>query len=302
MSGGQQEHLSPRLWWILAGLTLVWGFNWTAMKVALSEVAPLTFRTLCLAAGSGLLFAFLRLSGQPLAVPRSQWPRLALIALFTITAWNLLVAFGVRLIPSGRAAILAYTMPAWAIPLSVWLLGERMNRRKALGLALGMGGMALLLWDEIANLRGAPLGSLLVLGAALTWAIGTVLQKKYPVQAPVAAYTAWIMLIGGTPIYLGAIVFDLRVALSEGFSVGLWPALAVAYNVVLAFAWAHWAWLRLATAVSVSTFSLSMLMVPVVGVFSGVLFLGERPGPAEFGALALVLGSLATVALQRRPR
>ena len=302
MSGGQQEHLSPRLWWILAGLTLVWGFNWTAMKVALSEVAPLTFRTLCLAAGSGLLFAFLRLSGQPLAVPRSQWPRLALIALFTITAWNLLVAFGVRLIPSGRAAILAYTMPAWAIPLSVWLLGERMNRRKALGLALGMGGMALLLWDEIANLRGAPLGSLLVLGAALTWAIGTVLQKKYPVQAPVAAYTAWIMLIGGIPIYLGAIVFDLRVALSEGFSVGLWPALAVAYNVVLAFAWAHWAWLRLATAVSVSTFSLSMLMVPVVGVFSGVLFLGERPGPAEFGALALVLGSLATVALQRRPR
>ena len=302
MSGGQQEHLSPRLWWILAGLTLVWGFNWTAMKVALSEVAPLTFRTLCLAAGSGLLFAFLRLSGQPLAVPRSQWPRLALIALFTITAWNLLVAFGVRLIPSGRAAILAYTMPAWAIPLSVWLLGERMNRRKALGLALGMGGMALLLWDEIANLRGAPLGSLLVLGAALTWAIGTVLQKKYPVQAPVAAYTAWIMLIGGTPIYLGAIVFDLRVALSEGFSVGLWPALAVAYNVVLAFAWAHWAWLRLATAVSVSTFSLSMLMVPVVGVFSGMLFLGERPGPAEFGALGLVLGSLATVALQRRPR
>lgn len=302
MRQGEQEHLSLGLWWVLAGLTLVWGFNWTAMKVALSEVAPFTFRTLCLAAGSGLLFAFLRLSGQPLAVPRSEWRRLALIAFFTITCWNLLVAFGVRLIPSGRAAILAYTMPAWAIPLSVWLLGERMNGRKLLGLALGMAGMALLLSDEVARLRTAPLGSLLVLGAALTWAVGTVLQKKYPVRAPLAAYTAWIMLIGGVPIYLGAAVFDLRIALERGVSVGFWPALAVAYNIVFAFAWAHWAWIRLATTVSVTTFSLSMLMIPVVGVFSGIVLLGEQPGAAELGALALVLGSLATVAVQRKPR
>ena len=297
MKESEPEHLSPALWWVLAGLTLVWGFNWTALKVALSEVAPFTFRTLCLAAGSGLLFAFLRASGQPLAVPRSEWRRLALIAFFTITCWNLLVAFGVRLIPSGRAAILAYTMPAWAIPLSVWFLNERMTGRKLLGLALGMAGMALLLWDEIARLRGAPLGSLLVLGASVTWAIGTVLQKKYPVRAPVAAYTAWIMLIGGIPIYAGALLVDDLNALAN---VDLLPGLAVAYNVVFAFAWAHWAWIKLATTVSVTTFSLSMLMIPVVGVFSGILFLGERPGAAEFGALALVLGSLATVVLQRK--
>jgi drug/metabolite transporter (DMT)-like permease len=302
MSEGRDERLTPKLGWILAGLTLVWGFNWTAMKVALSEVAPFTFRTLCLAAGAGLLFGFLRLSRQPLTVPRSEWRRLALIAFFTITCWNLLVAFGVRLIPSGRAAILAYTMPAWAIPLSVWLLGERLNARKIAGLGLGMGGMALLLWDELASLRRAPFGSLLVLGAAFTWAIGTVLQKRYPVRAPVAAYTAWIMLIGGVPIYLGALLIDLRTALSEEISIGFWPALAVAYNVVLSFAWAHWAWIKLATTVSVTTFSLSMLMIPVVGVFSGIAFLGERPGIAELGALALVLGSLATIIAPRRPR
>ena len=299
MSAVSPEHLPRRLWWILAGLTFVWGFNWTAMKVALSEVAPFTFRTLCLAAGSGLLFAFLRISRQPLTIPRSEWRRLVVIALFTITAWNLLIAFGVRLIPSGRAAILAYTMPAWAIPLSVWLLGERMDGRKLLGLGLGMGGMALLLWDEITHLQRAPLGSLLVLAAALTWAVGTLLQKKFPVRAPVAAYTAWIMLIGGIPIYAGALLLDDLGALAR---VDRWPALAVAYNVVLAFAWAHWAWIKLATTVSVTTFSLSMLMIPVVGVFSGMLFLGERPGAAEFGALALVIGSLATVVIQRPAR
>lgn len=288
----------PRhLWWVLAGITLVWGFNWTAMKVAISEVAPFTFRTLCLAAGSGVLFAVLRATGQPLAIPRSQWRRLALIAFFTITCWNVLVVFGLRLIPSGRAAILAYSMPAWAIPLSVWFLGERMNGRKLLGLALGMTGMALLLAQEFTSFAGAPLGALLVLGAAWTWAIGTLLQKKFPVQAPVAALTAWMMLIGGIPIYVGALVFDDWSALRD---VSLWPALAVSYNVLLSFAWAHWAWIKLATSVSVSTFSLSMLMTPVVGVFSGMIFLGERPGWPEFVALILVLGSLATVVVPVR--
>jgi len=293
----RSEHLPRHLWWVLAGITLVWGFNWTAMKVAISEVAPLTFRTFCLAAGSGVLFAVLKASGQPLAIPRSEWRRLALIAFFTITCWNLLVVFGLRQIPSGRAAILAYTMPAWAIPLSVWYLGERMNGRKLAGLALGMGGMALLLFQEFTSLAGAPLGALLVLGAACTWAIGTLLQKKFPVQAPVAALTAWMMLVGGVPIYAGALLFDDFGALAE---VSLWPALAVAYNVLLSFAWAHWAWIKLATSVSVTTFSLSMLMTPVVGVLSGMLFLGERPGWPEFGALALVLGSLATVVIPAR--
>jgi drug/metabolite transporter (DMT)-like permease len=286
------EQLPRHLWWVLAGITLVWGFNWTAMKVAIAEVAPLTFRTLCLAAGAGVLFAVLKASGQPLAIPRSQWRRLVLIAFFTITCWNVLVVFGLRLIPSGRAAILAYTMPAWAIPLSVWFLGERMSARKVIGLALGMAGMALLLAQEFTSLAGAPLGALMVLGAACTWAIGTLLQKKFPVQAPVAALTAWMMLIGGIPIYAGALLLEDWRALGN---VSLLPGLAVAYNVFLAFAWAYWAWIKLATSVSVTTFSLSMLMTPVVGVISGMLFLAERPGWQEFAALALVLGCLATV-------
>ena len=290
------DHLPAKLWWVLAGLTLVWGFNWTAMKVAISEVAPFTFRTLCLGIGSGLLFAFLRSGRESLSIPRDQWKRLVLIAFFTITCWNILVVFGLAHIPSGRAAILAYTMPAWAIPLSVLILGERITARKLFGLALGMAGMGLLLWDEFARLQSAPLGALLVLGASVTWAIGTVLQKKYPVRAPLPAYTAWIMLIGGVPIYLGALAFEDFSRLGE---VGLWPALAVAYNVLFSFAWGHWAWIKLATTVSVSVFSLSMLAIPVVGVFSGMLFLGERPGWPEYTALAFVLGSLLTVVIPR---
>jgi drug/metabolite transporter (DMT)-like permease len=293
----QHDHLPPRLLWILAGLTVAWGLNWTAMKVALAEVSPWTFRTLCLGAGSGVLFAVLRAGGQPLGVPRGQWRRLVLLALFNITSWNMLVAYGVSMIPSGRAAILAYTMPVWSIPLSVLVLGEKVTARRAAGLVMGMSGMALLLIEDFATLRAAPLGTLLVLCAAFTWGLGTVLQKRYPVAMPLGAYTAWIMLIGGVPIFVGAALLDLGRPIPD---ISLQAALGVLYNVLIAFAWAHWAWLKLATTLPVSVFSISMLVIPAVGVISGMLFLGERPSWQEFAALALVIASLLSVAAPRR--
>ncbi len=284
---GEPDHLPQRLWWLLAALTLAWGFNWTAMKVALGEVPPWTFRTLCLGLGSGVLFALLKAGGHSLAVPKGQWPRLWALAFFNITFWNVLVAFGLTLIPSGRAAILAYTMPVWAVPLSMWVLGERLTRRKLLGLVLGMAGLALLVGDVFASR-----GTLLLLGAAISWAIGTVLQKRFPMAMPNGAYTAWIMLLGGVPIFACAAAFDDPSALR---AIGLWPAMGVVYNVLVAFAFAHWAWIKIATSVPVSVFSISMLIIPVVGVLSGMLFLGERPSWTEYAALVLILCALATV-------
>jgi drug/metabolite transporter (DMT)-like permease len=290
------DRLPPRLWWVLGCLTLAWGYNWTALKVALSEVPPWTFRSLCLGLGAAVLFAALRAGGQRLVLPHGQWGRLWLLALLNITAWNMLIAFGVALIPSGRAAILAYTMPVWAVPLSVWLLGERLTGARLTGLALGIGGLALLLSESFVSLGSAPLGSLLILAAALSWALGTVLQKRFPIRLPTGLYTAWIMPLGGVPIFAGALLFDDLGALRN---VGLPAALGTAYNVFVAFAFAHWAWIKIATEVPVSVFSISMLIIPVVGVLCGMLFLGERPTWTEYAALALVIAALLTVL---RPR
>jgi drug/metabolite transporter (DMT)-like permease len=293
----EPDHLPARLWWLLAGLTLAWGFNWTAMKVALSQVPPWTFRALCLGLGSAVLFVVLHLGGQKLEWPKGQWARLSVLALFNITGWNILVAFALTMIPSGRASILAYTMPALAIPLSAWLLDERLTARKAIGVAFGLAGLALLIGEGFAGIGASPLGSLLVLGAAASWALGAVLQKKYPVSLPPGPYTAWIMLLGGIPMYVGALAFDHGREFSQ---IGLLPWLGTAYNVLVAFAFAYWAWIKLATAVSVTVFSLSILVIPVVSVFSGMIFLGEQPSWAEYAALILVLGSLATVVPPRR--
>lgn len=151
--------------------------------------------------------------------------------------------------------------------------------------------------ESFAGLGSAPLGSLLLLAASISWAAGTVLQKRYPVAMPAGTCTAWMLLLGGVPIFLGTLVIDDFRALAD---VGLEAWLGVAYNVIIAFAWAHWAWIKLVTSVPVSVFSLSMLVIPVVAVLSGMILLGERPTWAEYAALALVLGSLLIVVLPAR--
>jgi drug/metabolite transporter (DMT)-like permease len=201
------------------------------------------------------------------------------------------------MIPSGRASTLAFTMPALAIPLSVWLLGERLTGPKAIGLALGLAGLALLLGEAYSAIGAAPLGSLLVLGAAMSWALGTVLQKKYPVAMAAGPYTAWSMFLGGVPIYIGAVLLEDPHVLAD---VGARAWFGTVYNVFLAFAFGNWAWIKLATSVSVTVFSLSILIIPAVAVVGGVVILGEQPGLAEIAALVLVLGSLATVVMRAR--
>jgi drug/metabolite transporter (DMT)-like permease len=279
--------------WVLVALTLGWGFNWPMMKLALTEIPVLSFRTVCLLGGAAGLFAIAAYARLPLRVPRGQWARLLLIALFNITVWNVCIVYGISYMSSGRAAILAYTMPLWSVPLSAWWLNERITGRRILGVGLGMGAMLLLISNEMQAVQAALRGTLLIMGGAISWAIGTVMMKRYPVDLPVTALTAWQLLLGGIPIYAGALALELH----SLRPLTLWPAVALAYNVLIAFICCHWAWFKIVTTVPVGVSSLSTLMTPVVGVFSGMLVLSELPHWQDFTALGLVLLALATVML-----
>ena len=289
----RQHGFPASIVWVLVALTLGWGFNWPMIKLALSEIPVLAFRSFCLLGGAAGLFAIATYARLPLRVPRGQWPRLLAIGLFNLTLWNLCTAYGIGYMSSGRAAILAYTMPLWGVLLSAWLLGERLTARRILGVSLGMGAMLLLMSSELQAVQSAPKGTLLMMGAALSWAIGTVLMKRYPVDLPVTALTAWQLLLGGIPIYAAALAFDI----DKLQPLTLGPALALTYNIVVAFVFCHWAWFKIVTSVPVGVSSLSSLMVPVVGVFSGMLVLSEAPRWQDFAALGLVMLALATVML-----
>ena len=281
---------------LVAMITLIWGFNWATMKVVLSEVPPLTFRSYCMGAGAIGLFAIAKFNGLAIRVPPGQWPRLMASALFNITGWNLLIAFGLKYVAASRGVILAYTMPMWTVLLSMIFLHERLTGRRALGLAFGMVAMLLLVSVEFSQLRAAPLGALLVVSAALSWSIGTIILKRYPVDLPTTSMTGWTMLLGGIPIWIATPFFE-RVSISQ---ITFWPAMGVIYNMTLAVIFCYWAWNKLISQGSVSVTSLSTLMIPVLGVLSSMWFLGEQPHWQEFSALALVILSLMLVLLPRR--
>jgi len=280
-------------------LTLVWGCNWPVLKLGVTELAPLTFRATTLPfAALGLLLVS-KLSGDSIRIPRALWPKVAALALFNIAAWNGLILFGVQQMPAGRSAILAYTLPIWSVLFSLWLLREPLSGRKLVGLLAGMGGMAVLLGEEIVNVQRAPVGALLIIAAAISWGFATVLLRRWAPPVPQNTLTGWMMLLGWIPLALAAPLFDPHpFAALASMSGTAW--FAVLFNIFLAGTVAHWAWFRMARTLPVAVSSLSSLPVPVVGVLSGMLFLGERPGLSEFIALALVLASLAAVMLPER--
>ena len=275
-------------------LTLVWGCNWPVLKLGVTELPPLTFRAATLPFAAIGLLIVAKVSGESIAIPRALWGKVCALALFNIGLWNGLILFGVQQMPAGRSAILAYTLPVWSVLFSLALLHEPLSRRKLIGLALGMCGMALLLGEDFRHVQGSPVGALFILGAAISWAFGTVLLRRWKPEVPQNTLTGWMMLIGWLPIAVMVPWFDPHPWLSlSTMNATAW--FAVLYNIFFAGTLAHWAWFTMARTLPVAVSSLSSLPVPVVGVLSGMLFLGERPGASEFVALALVLASLGAV-------
>lgn len=279
-------------------MMLVWGCNWPVLKIGVTDLAPLTFRSLTLPfAGIGMLLVA-RATGDSIRVPRALWPRLAALAFFNIACWNGFVLFGVQQLPAGRSSILAYTMPLWATLLAALLLHEPLSRRKLFGLVLGMAGMAILIGEEIGAIRVAPFGALMIVTAAFLWGLGTVLLRKWQPEVPQNALSGWMMLLGWIPLAAIAPLFDPQPLATELANLSARGWFAIAYNIFLAGTLAHWAWFSLARRLPVAVSSLSSLPVPVVGVLSGMLVLGEQPGSREWIALALVVAALFVVLFQ----
>ncbi len=282
---------------LLGLLSIGWGVNWPIMKVVVAEIPRWIFRGDTILLASVGLFAIAWLSGQSLKVPKGRWPQLIGMASCNIVGWNMFAIYGVSLLPSGRAAILGYTMPIWSALLSIWFLDERLTARRLAGLVLGMGGMALLIGAEFEKLGRAPLGVMLMLIAAIFWAGGLVIYKRDPLPMSISSLTAWQALLGGIPVALAGHALETV----EWGRVSFWPMFGFWYNVFVGLLFCYWAWNKLVQMVPAAVSSLGSLIVPVVGVFSGMVFLNEAPHWQDFAALVLVLTAIATVLLPARP-
>ncbi len=273
-------------------LAFVWGVNWPAIRVAVMEVEPWTFRAVCLICGSFMLFGVSLAQRAPLRVPRRDILPLILLGLLNVSAYHMLSAFGLTMVEAGRGVILAFTFPLWSVLLGTVVLRERFTAGRAVALLLGLAAMAILMGEDLAAVGRSPLGGLLLAGSAMSWAAATVFYKAREWTLSSRSLAAWQVFIGGIPIVIGAQFLGEPLDLSRVSATGLTGFI---YAAVFAVAFGQWIWFRVLQLMPSSVASISTLAVPVVGVFSSALLIGEPLGWRELAALVLISAALFLV-------
>jgi drug/metabolite transporter (DMT)-like permease len=282
---------------LLALLTLFWGLNWPVMKIGVREFPPLTFRTISMLGGLAVIWLAARAQGASLAIPAGARMTVIRLAIPNMLIWHSMIIIGVKLLSSGRAAILGYTMPAWAVLSGLIFFGDRISRSALVGIALAMSGALLLLSSEFSRLSGQPLGTVLALIAAAGWGFGTVLMKRTQLDMPTISLTFWMLSFTTVIMAMLALIFEypaMRIP-------NLIEWAAIIYNSAIIFGFAHVVWFRLARILPPVASSLSVMFIPVLGTFSGAWILGEVPHWQDYVAMVLILGAMSTVLFKPRP-
>ena len=283
---GASSHL-PIL--ALAVLTLIWGYNWVVMKVGLRYSQPFTFAALRNFLSAIGLFAFLPLMRRPLR-PKAFGMTLV-VGLLQTTGFVGLIMWALETGGADKVVVLAYTMPFWLLLMAWVVLGERLRGSQWLAVAVALTGLLLILspWQ----LHGVT-SSLLAIGGGFSWAASAVaikvLHKRHRVD--LLSLTAWQALLGSLPLVLiAALTYTRAPVWSATF---IW---ALVFNVVFANALAWILWLYVLRSMPAGTAGIGTFAIPVIGVVSAWLQLGERPGLSEAIGMALLIVALCIITL-----
>jgi drug/metabolite transporter (DMT)-like permease len=278
---------SPRLAFAaLAFLALIWGYNWVVMKVGIHYSQPFTFAALRAALGAAVLFPMIVILRRPLRPPAPLFT-IALGVLQT-TAFVGLTMWALQSGSAGRTSVLVYTMPFWVLLMAWPVLSEKIRGAQWLAVGLALAGLIFILrpW----HLAGTLSSSFLALAAGFCWGASAVLvklmQRRHTVD--LLSFTAWQMLIGAIPLIIVALLtFEAPPVWSGSFIA------ALAFNVLPANALAWILWLYALRTLPAGTAGIGSLAIPVVGVLSAWIQLGERPNSLEAVGMLLIICALA---------
>jgi drug/metabolite transporter (DMT)-like permease len=289
--------LTTRQWVVLALLTVVWGLNWPVMKLGVTGFPPLTFRMLCLLIGTPVLGMGLLAMKVPFRVPRQYWRELLVLAIFNMFIWHVLIILAVQYLSSGRSAILGYTMPIFSALIGAFIFQNQLSKRAWGGVFAAALGVVLLLWHELTNLSGKPVGVLLALVAASTWALGTQMLRRTTIPLSTLTLSFWMTAMTTLVMTVLAFVFESD-RWQEPTPVH-W--MAILYTALLVFGFAHSAWFYLARGLQPVASTLSVMMIPILGVFSGAWALNETLHWQDWAAMGLMVVSIASVLWPSQP-
>ncbi len=281
----------------------MWGVNWPMMKLSLQQLSPLYFRASTMLVGASCLFVYLALKGERMKPVGREWLAIAVLALPNVLGWHTLSIFGVQELASGRAAILGFTMPIFTVLIGAAFFGERITPRVRLAVVCVSIAIGLLLWHELQRLTGRPTGVAWMLGAALSWAVGTLMFRRAHLTLSPLVVTVWMLLLVNLVLWGLAITLEPRPQ-PASFTPMTWVSLA--YGGLINFGFAQLIWFGLARHLPPATSAMSVMAIPLVGTLSATFITGEVPHWQDWLAMGFVMVAIASVLLpagwlRRRP-
>ena len=274
-----------------------WGSTYLGIDIAVEQIPPALMCGIRFTIAGVFMLVFCAMRGRRIYYPWSQLGRMAVVGILLLMGGNLTLSYAEMHVASGLAALIIAVTPLWFLVLDSLLLGHhRIAARGKIGLGLGVAGLAVLLWPDLiatSHLGRVQLwASISLLGGSFSWALGSVLSKKWK-SPDVDAFsaTAWQMIAAGIANSLVAFVLgDLSRAIWTRRGVG-----AMLYLVVFGSWVGYTAYIWLLNHVPTSKVSTYAYVNPVVAVFLGWLVLHERVDAYILAGTAVVVASVVLV-------
>jgi drug/metabolite transporter (DMT)-like permease len=291
----RHELADPTARLMLIALCFAWGLTWPAMRIALDEIPVFSMRVVTLALGSGALFLFVKLQGRSLSPGGwKNFTHLAVSGVLNVLSFSLFSVIAMMFATTGRVAMLCYTMPIWAAVFAWLVLGERFTRVRVIALVLCAAGMAILIWP----LRtGNPIGLMIAIGIAVSWAAGTVYVKWAGIKGDPYVNAGWQVFVSFVIVTACLPFFEGSLHLSQAH---LPAVLAMIFAGLVGSGLAYFLWFGIVGRVPAMTASLGVLGAPVIGVISTAILLGERPTAEDIVGYVLIFAASACVVLPTR--
>jgi drug/metabolite transporter (DMT)-like permease len=285
---------------LLIALSFCWGLSWSAMRIALDEVSPWSMRLIGYSIGAATLLVLIRAQGRSVAIPRGKaWLHVFVAALFLSVSFGIAGTFAQLLANTSRVIIVNYSMPVWGSLMAYFVLRERINRRSAIGLALCVAGLSVLVYPVVEQSMREPIGLLLALVCALGWGAGTVYMKWARIKGDLLAITFWQVMVGALAFLIGYTIFE-GLPHYAPLQWRTWGGLL--FNGIFGTGFAYFIWFNIIGRLSTAMASLGSLVNPVVGVIGAVIILGDRPTIADWIGFALIFSAAACVLLPQRSK
>lgn len=280
---------------LLAALIVIWGANWPILKLGVAHVPPLWLAAERMILGFALL-AGVQAATHGLRLPeRRDWPLVLSIGLLQIAVFNACMNLALLDVEAGRSAILAYTTPLWVAPGAVLLLREPLGRLAVAGVGVGLAGVLVLFDPGTFDWSDGPalFGNILLLLAAMAWALAILHVRARPQAAPPLSLAPWTLLVAALPLALLAYGREGPPPLDfDGFG---WFVLL--YNAGPATAFGIWAAITVTRSLPAVVTSLCFLGVPVCGLLLAAWWLGEPLTTVKMTGLGLIMAGVAAVIL-----